>query len=117
MVPVHQSACHEDYHGLREMYRRDLYAKAVTLDGDLYLEVIKLQEELKFHFYYTGVDPEDGTDEPTEWMCLVIYDRRNLPDITSGRWEAQTTTPQDPRVTSSSCINVVSWFLWSWKGR
>ena len=28
-----------------------------------------LQEELKFHFYYTGLDPLDGTDDPKEYMC------------------------------------------------
>ena len=28
-----------------------------------------LEEELKFHFYYTGLDPLDGTDDPKEYMC------------------------------------------------
>ncbi|CAE8607416.1 unnamed protein product, partial [Polarella glacialis] len=46
--------------------------------------VIRLQEELKFHFYYTGVDPEDGKSDPRQWLCLVVYDKRNWPGIARG---------------------------------
>merc|ERR1719210_2219818 len=57
--PKHMS----DYAGLQSVWIRDLFARAVCVDGDDYLEIIKLQEDLKFHLYYTGMDPEDGTDE------------------------------------------------------
>merc|ERR1719458_1583125 len=73
-----------DYDGLTKCYKRDLFSRAISIDGDGYLSVIKLQEELRFHFYYTGIDPEDGTEEPKTWLCLVVYDRANLPGITRG---------------------------------
>lgn len=73
-----------DYQGLQDQYQRDLFTKACSMEGETYLEVLKLQEDLKFHFYYTGVDPEDGTDEPKVWLGLVVYDKRNLPSITKG---------------------------------
>uniref|UniRef100_A0A7S0F9A0 Uncharacterized protein n=1 Tax=Pyrodinium bahamense TaxID=73915 RepID=A0A7S0F9A0_9DINO len=73
-----------DYEGLTKCYARDLYSKAVCIDGDTYLEVIKLQDDLKFHFYYTGLDPEDGTEEPKSWLCLIVYDKARLPGITKG---------------------------------
>mmetsp|Transcript_44311 Transcript_44311/g.102331 ORF Transcript_44311/g.102331 Transcript_44311/m.102331 type:complete len:193 (-) Transcript_44311:126-704(-) len=73
-----------DYDGLTKCYTRDLFSKAVCIDGDTYLEVIKLQDDLKFHFYYTGIDPEDGTEEPKSWLCLVVYEKRHLPAIVKG---------------------------------
>eukprot|EP00933_Yihiella_yeosuensis_P042649 TRINITY_DN3728_c0_g3_i1.p1 TRINITY_DN3728_c0_g3~~TRINITY_DN3728_c0_g3_i1.p1 ORF type:complete len:193 (+),score=37.40 TRINITY_DN3728_c0_g3_i1:65-643(+) len=82
-VPIHPRDM-MDYHGLREMSQRDLFSRAVCLDGDNHLEVIRLQEELRFHFYYTGVDPQDGTDEPKNWLCLIVYHRSNWPGIVRG---------------------------------
>mmetsp|Transcript_13504 Transcript_13504/g.41849 ORF Transcript_13504/g.41849 Transcript_13504/m.41849 type:complete len:194 (-) Transcript_13504:210-791(-) len=73
-----------DYEGLTKCYTKDLFSKAVCIEGDAYLEVIKLQADLKFHFYYTGLDPEDGTEEPKSWLCLVVYARASLPGITKG---------------------------------
>mmetsp|Transcript_71285 Transcript_71285/g.159598 ORF Transcript_71285/g.159598 Transcript_71285/m.159598 type:complete len:194 (-) Transcript_71285:138-719(-) len=73
-----------DYNGLTKCYTRDLFSKAVCIDGDNYLEVIKLQDDLKFHFYYTGLDPEDGTEEPKSWLCLIVYARQHLAGITKG---------------------------------
>merc|ERR1712013_154162 len=73
-----------DYNGIKDQWQRDLFVKACCMEGDSYLEVVKLQEELKFHLYYTGLDPEDGTDEPKNWLGLVVYDRKNLANITRG---------------------------------
>merc|ERR1712113_659756 len=89
----------QDYKGLIDMWQRDLFVKSCSIDGDLYLDVIKLQEDLKFHFYYTGIDPEDGTDDPKTWMCLIIYDRKNLPGIVKGLKQIGldiAAQPEDP---------------------
>mmetsp|Transcript_152584 Transcript_152584/g.489311 ORF Transcript_152584/g.489311 Transcript_152584/m.489311 type:complete len:198 (+) Transcript_152584:90-683(+) len=82
-VPVHPRDM-QDYYGLASMYRRELFARAVCLQGEKYQEVISKQDELKFHFYYTGVAPEDGSDVPREWLCLVIYEKMYLPGILRG---------------------------------
>ncbi|CAJ1334859.1 unnamed protein product [Effrenium voratum] len=76
-----------DYHGLRNTWPRELYSRALCVGEDQYLEVIKLQEELKFHFYYTGLDPMDGTDDPKDYMCLVVYSKPNWKGIARGLTE------------------------------
>eukprot|EP00435_Cladocopium_sp_Y103_P071728 s1182_g38.t1 len=73
-----------DYHGLSSMWPRELFSRAVCVGEELVIEVIKLQEELKFHFYYTGLDPMDGTEDPKEYMCLVVYSKANWKDIQRG---------------------------------
>eukprot|EP00434_Breviolum_minutum_P023402 symbB.v1.2.020645.t1/scaffold1750.1/size103142/5 len=73
-----------DYHGLSNMWPRELYSRALCVQEEQILEVIKLQEELKFHFYYTGLDPLDGTDDPKEYMCLVVYSQTNWKTIQQG---------------------------------
>lgn len=73
-----------DYHGLSSMWPRELYSRAVCVGEEQVTEVIKLQEELKFHFYYTGLDPRDGTEDPKEYMCLVVYSKANWKDIQRG---------------------------------
>ncbi|CAK9007735.1 unnamed protein product [Durusdinium trenchii] len=73
-----------DYHGLSNMWPRELYSRAVCVGEEQYLEVIKLQEELRFHFYYTGLDPMDGTDDPKEYLCLVVYSKADWKGIEGG---------------------------------
>mmetsp|Transcript_4830 Transcript_4830/g.14256 ORF Transcript_4830/g.14256 Transcript_4830/m.14256 type:complete len:194 (+) Transcript_4830:83-664(+) len=82
-VPIHPRDM-QDFEGLNKCTVKDLWSKSVCIDGDLYKEVIQLQEELKFHFYYTGLDPEDGTEEPKSWLCLVVYNKVHLSAITRG---------------------------------
>eukprot|EP00931_Biecheleriopsis_adriatica_P109834 TRINITY_DN84101_c0_g1_i1.p1 TRINITY_DN84101_c0_g1~~TRINITY_DN84101_c0_g1_i1.p1 ORF type:complete len:215 (-),score=53.06 TRINITY_DN84101_c0_g1_i1:46-615(-) len=82
-TPVHPRDM-MDYHGLSSCWPRDLYSRAICLAEEQHLEVINLQEDLKFHFYYTGLEPRDGTEDPKEWLCLLVYDRRNWEGIARG---------------------------------
>mmetsp|Transcript_41654 Transcript_41654/g.77634 ORF Transcript_41654/g.77634 Transcript_41654/m.77634 type:complete len:197 (-) Transcript_41654:117-707(-) len=69
----------------QRMTAKELYMKPTIIEGSLVYEVIKLQQELKFHFYYTGVDPQKGDgQEPAFWVCAVIYMEKYLPAITAG---------------------------------
>jgi hypothetical protein len=63
------------YDLIKSIYKRDLYQRYVMLKGDLPFKCIDIQHEHNFHFFYTGVIPEDGGDEPTEYICAVYYEK------------------------------------------
>mmetsp|Transcript_121699 Transcript_121699/g.190095 ORF Transcript_121699/g.190095 Transcript_121699/m.190095 type:complete len:200 (-) Transcript_121699:67-666(-) len=70
---------------LGKMTLKDMMMKPTLVDGGTVFEVIKLQQELCFHFYYTGVDPQKGDDkDPEVWICAVIYEEKYLAGITKG---------------------------------
>merc|ERR1712096_44395 len=84
IVPAHPASMRE-WPILSRMNVKNLLMKPVLIEGSMVFDVIKLQQELSFHFYYTGLDPQKGDGkDPDVWICAVIYEGKFLNGITHG---------------------------------